>query len=131
MAVLFSLYPFNTIPHSSSSSSLGVYGSQLTVQPLSNLASHSHSQRFVVLSTHSNHKILKPNRRSRYGQALSPFDSDEEEADDEDEEDDDDEVEDDGSSPNVSCLAPTSLGMFSFSYFERLKGMCFVRGFGL
>lgn len=102
MAAFFSLYPFNAIPHSHSSS-LGVFGSHLTVQPLSTLALHSHSQRFVVLSTHSNHKILKPNRRSRYGQALSPFDSDDEEVDDEAEEEDDDDVaEDDSSSPNVS-----------------------------
>jgi mTERF domain-containing protein len=103
MAAFFSLYPFNTIPHHShSASSLGVYGSHLTVQPLSNLALQSHSQRLVVLSTHSNHKILKPNRRSRYGQALSPFDSDDEEVDDVDGEDDDDVAEDDSSSPNVS-----------------------------
>lgn len=40
------------------------------------------SCRFVVLSTHSNPKILKSNRRSPYGQALSPYDTDEE--DDED-----------------------------------------------
>ncbi|XP_043689024.1 transcription termination factor MTERF9, chloroplastic [Telopea speciosissima] len=31
---------------------------------------------FVVLSTHSNPKILKSNRKSRYGQRLSPYDDD-------------------------------------------------------
>ncbi|XP_042492815.1 transcription termination factor MTERF9, chloroplastic [Macadamia integrifolia] len=31
---------------------------------------------FVALSTHSNPKILKSNRRSRFGQRLSPYDSD-------------------------------------------------------
>lgn len=42
--------------------------------------SRTGSDRFVVLfSTHSNPKILKSNRRSRYGQALSPYDSDEDE----------------------------------------------------
>ncbi|MCL7045670.1 hypothetical protein MKW94_030255 [Papaver nudicaule] len=40
---------------------------------------------FVVLSTHSNPRILKPNLRSPYGQSLSPYDSD----DDGEEEDDD------------------------------------------
>lgn len=46
----------------------------------------SSSCRFVVLSTHSNPKILKSNRRSRYGEALSPyeFDDDEDEYEDED-----------------------------------------------
>ena len=34
-------------------------------------------RRFVVRSTHSNARILKPKRRSRFGQTLSPFDSDE------------------------------------------------------
>nr|POF21321.1 transcription termination factor mterf9, chloroplastic [Quercus suber] len=53
--------------------------------------------RFVVLSTHSNSRILKSNRRSRFGNVLSPFDSDEEKAveDDDDGEDDDDDDDDD------------------------------------
>ncbi|KAI5674721.1 hypothetical protein M9H77_15085 [Catharanthus roseus] len=45
-----------------------------------------------VVSSHSNPKILKSNRRSRYGQSLSPYDSEEEEEDggetDADEDDD-------------------------------------------
>lgn len=31
---------------------------------------------FVVRSTHSNARLLKPKRRSRFGQILSPFDCD-------------------------------------------------------
>lgn len=40
--------------------------------------------RFVVLSSHSNAKIVKSNRKSRYGQTLSPYDTDEDEEDDDD-----------------------------------------------
>ncbi|OWM81349.1 hypothetical protein CDL15_Pgr007387 [Punica granatum] len=58
------------------------------------------SRRFVALSTHSNPRILKPNRKSRYGQTLSPYDSDDEESFDFDEgEDDDEDWFDDVSSP--------------------------------
>lgn len=64
---------------------------------------HSHSlvqtrpstRRFVVLSTHSNAKILKSNRKSRYGQPLSLYDDDSEEEEEEEEDDDDDVAEDD------------------------------------
>ncbi|XP_030546251.1 transcription termination factor MTERF9, chloroplastic isoform X2 [Rhodamnia argentea] len=49
------------------------------------------SRRFVVLSTHSNPRILKVNRKSRHGRPLSPFDSDD---DDESVEFDEDEDED-------------------------------------
>ncbi|KAI3418128.1 uncharacterized protein J3R85_013999 [Psidium guajava] len=56
------------------------------------------SRRFMVLSTHSNPRILKANRKSRYGRPLSPFDSDDDEEsvefdEDEDEEDWSDEDE--------------------------------------
>ncbi|XP_058070699.1 transcription termination factor MTERF9, chloroplastic isoform X2 [Magnolia sinica] len=51
---------------------------------------------FVVFSTHSNPKILKPNRRSRYGQQLSVYDEDEEQ-----DEDDEDEEEDESLSSDV------------------------------
>lgn len=37
------------------------------------------TSRFVALSTHSNPRILKSNRKSRYGQTLSPYDSEEDE----------------------------------------------------
>ncbi|GAV86842.1 mTERF domain-containing protein [Cephalotus follicularis] len=47
------------------------------------------ASRFVVLSTHSNPKILKSNRKSKYGQTLSTYDTDEEDEDDEEDDDDD------------------------------------------
>ncbi|KAH0709724.1 hypothetical protein KY290_011127 [Solanum tuberosum] len=57
--------------------------------------------RICVVSSHTNPKILKPKRRSRYGQPLSPYDSDSDEDDDddsfEDEEDDDISTSDDES----------------------------------
>ncbi|KAI6690623.1 hypothetical protein NL676_027451 [Syzygium grande] len=52
------------------------------------------SRRFVVMATHSNPRILKVNRKSRYGRPLSPFDSDDDEGvefDDGEEEDEDEE----------------------------------------
>lgn len=59
----------------------------------------------MVLSTHSNSRILKSNRRSRFGNVLSPFDSDEEkdaEDDEDDDDDDDDDVAENDWLPNVS-----------------------------
>ncbi|XP_049399087.1 transcription termination factor MTERF9, chloroplastic [Solanum stenotomum] len=57
--------------------------------------------RICVVSSHTNPKILKPKQRSRYGQPLSPYDSDSDEDDDddsfEDEEDDDISTSDDES----------------------------------
>lgn len=52
--------------------------------------------RICVVSSHTNPKILKPNRRSRYGHTISPYDS-ESDTDDvdsfqEEEEDDDDDI---------------------------------------
>ncbi|KAK2639885.1 hypothetical protein Ddye_027680 [Dipteronia dyeriana] len=49
--------------------------------------------RFVVSSTHSNPKILKSNKKSRFGQPLSLYDDDEAETEDDD--DGDDEEKDD------------------------------------
>lgn len=75
--VSFSLCP------SHPSSSLKLYHSQFTVTTLSTLSGRKRrtsSCRFVVLSTHSNPKILKSNRRSRYGQPLSPYDDQEDDA---------------------------------------------------
>lgn len=70
--------------------------------PATTLHSHSlvqtrpYTPRFVVLSTHSNAKILKTNRKSRYGQTLSLYDDDsEEEGEDDDDDDDDDEGKED------------------------------------
>lgn len=55
--------------------------------------SGSSSFKVFVLSAHSNPKIVKTNRRSRFGTTLSPYDSDHEDADSDF--DDDDEVDDD------------------------------------
>lgn len=38
----------------------------------------------VLFSTHSNPKILKSNKKSRYGQTITPYDTDDEEEKDED-----------------------------------------------
>ncbi|KAM5585330.1 transcription termination factor MTERF9, chloroplastic [Rosa sericea] len=73
------MVPFSLCP-SHPSSSLKLYLSQFTLTPLSDLSGRKRratSCRFVVLSTHSNPKILKSNRRSRYGQPLSPYDDQE------------------------------------------------------
>ncbi|KAI5334048.1 hypothetical protein L3X38_024181 [Prunus dulcis] len=43
------------------------------------MQTESSNCRLVVLSTHSNPKILKSNRRSCYGQPLSPYDQDDDE----------------------------------------------------
>ena len=119
MAVFLSLYTFNTILLHSHSSLRTVCGSHLSVQSLSNFIGGGIDKRssrrrrrngtcqFVVLSTHSNPRILKSNRRSRFGSVLSPFDSDEEE-DVEDEDDEDDDVAGDDWLSNVS---------FSYSLF--------------
>ncbi|KAL5731535.1 Transcription termination factor mterf9 [Ranunculus cassubicifolius] len=52
----------------------------------------SSTSSFVALSTHSNPRILKTNRKSRHGQILSPYDTD----DDDDEGDRAEEDDDDG-----------------------------------
>lgn len=58
--------------------------------------------RICVFSSHTNQKILKPNRRSRYGQTISPYDS-ESDADDADsfEHEDDDVLTSDDESLDV------------------------------
>lgn len=62
----------------------------------------------VFLSTHSNPKILKSNKKSRFGQRITPYDTDEEEDEDEDEDeefdDNDDGMADDDWLMNVSSL---------------------------
>ncbi|XP_027331428.1 transcription termination factor MTERF9, chloroplastic [Abrus precatorius] len=87
MAAIISLYPYNpmlhiTIPSCSTSPIRNLERFQLGSRRWKNL---------VELAAHSNPKILKTNRRSRYGQAFSLYDSDEddEEMDDDDDEDDD------------------------------------------
>ncbi|KAJ0102681.1 hypothetical protein Patl1_04011 [Pistacia atlantica] len=72
-----------------------VFSSNPTIlhSPLHTVAqTRTKTSRFVALSTHSNAKILKPNRKSRYGQQLSLYDDSEEE---EEEEEDGDDVEKD------------------------------------
>lgn len=68
------------------------------------------TSRFVALSTHSNPRILKSNRKSRYGQALSPYDSEE----DEHEGNEDDDSEEDWLS-DVSFF-PLSFNFSSFCF---------------
>lgn len=67
-----------------------------------------------VVSSHSNPKILKSNRRSRYGQSISPYDSEEEEEDggETDADEDDDWFSDVGFYFSViSCLKIFSFGL--------------------
>lgn len=105
MASFLSFYPFNTTPPFS----LSVFDSHLIVQSFSsligegNVKRRSGGRRFEVQSTHSSPRILKSNRRSRYGEALSPYDTDDDE-EKFDSGDDEDMVEDDWSTPNVSLL---------------------------
>lgn len=77
-----------------------------------------------MFSTHSNSRILKFNRRSRFGNVLSPFDSDEEkDAEEHHDEDDDDDVAENDFLPNVSfcysflVLELTNLLLVSASVF--------------
>jgi len=57
----------------------------------------------VKLAAHSNPNILKTNRKSKYGEPLSLYDSDEDDEEmDEDEDDEDD--DDDWLSDDVSCV---------------------------
>lgn len=58
-------------------------------------------RRFVVRSTHSNATILKPKWRSRFGQTLSPYDTDED-GDDVEEFSSDGDDDDDAWLDNVS-----------------------------
>ncbi|CAK9148850.1 unnamed protein product [Ilex paraguariensis] len=103
-----SLYPFNSILHSHSSQSLYLchslfqsYGDSLSsshsfFQPRTLKRSSSTSTtRIFVISSHSNHKILKSNRRSRYGQTMSPYDSEDDDSVGIGDEEDEDDSEDD------------------------------------
>ncbi|XVE50783.1 hypothetical protein DITRI_Ditri01bG0190600 [Diplodiscus trichospermus] len=59
---------------------------------LSNGGSFKRGKFVVLLSTHSNPKILKSNKKSRYGQRITPYDTDEEEEEDEEFGEDDDDM---------------------------------------
>ncbi|KAK0602569.1 hypothetical protein LWI29_034834 [Acer saccharum] len=88
MSVL-SLYPVFTNPSTTTTTFLH-----------SRLHTRSNTHRFVVSSTHSNPKILKSNKKSRFGQPLSLYDDEEDaevetEDETEDDDDDDDDVEKD------------------------------------
>ncbi|XP_020206551.1 transcription termination factor MTERF9, chloroplastic isoform X2 [Cajanus cajan] len=91
MAAIMSLYPYNPLLYFSTSSSFrsqfwNLERGHLRCEKLQNL---------VELAAHSNPKILKTNRKSRYGEALSLYDSDEddEETDEDDDDDDDDDAD--------------------------------------
>ncbi|XP_024976079.1 transcription termination factor MTERF9, chloroplastic [Cynara cardunculus var. scolymus] len=94
-----SLYPSNSLLNSLFPNPSSTYFETLKVYLHDGLNSPRRrrrrtSGRFAVSSSHSNPKILKSNRRSRFGRRLSPYDSDNEnEAIDDD--DDDDWVDDD------------------------------------
>lgn len=83
----FSLSMFKLIPHShfpsasSNPNSLSILNSFKA--KIDRRRSSCRTSGFAVLSAHSNPRILKSNRRSRYGQVLSPYDT-EDNADDED-----------------------------------------------
>lgn len=68
--------------------------------------SRADTRRFVVSSFHSNAKILKSNKKSRFGQSLSLYDDseEEEELEDEDEEDDGDWSDDGDDEVGFSCF---------------------------
>ena len=76
----FYLYTFNLIPHSHSPSASSNPDSLSNLNSISakidKRRSSCRTSGFTVLSTHSNPRILKSNRRSRYGQVLSPYDTD-------------------------------------------------------
>ncbi|XWS27768.1 hypothetical protein CRYUN_Cryun25bG0008800 [Craigia yunnanensis] len=78
----FSSILFSPSPSSSSSSSWNLSFS------LSNGGSFKGGKFVVLLSTHSNPKILKSNKKSRYGQRITAYDTDEEEEEEEDDKDD-------------------------------------------
>ncbi|XP_045827323.1 transcription termination factor MTERF9, chloroplastic [Trifolium pratense] len=84
MATFSSLYPYNPMLFVPTSSSNYHFAS-----------SFLRRTKFIVLSSHSNPKILKTNRKSIYGKTLSPYDSDEENDEMDDEDDDEDEDDDD------------------------------------
>ncbi|XP_065862537.1 transcription termination factor MTERF9, chloroplastic [Euphorbia lathyris] len=92
-----SLYPFNpTLPSHSKippSHSLST-PTKLRELVIDTRRRRSRVGRLVVSSTHSNAKILKSNKKSRFGKPLSPYVSDEDSDDIEEEEEDDDDDDD-------------------------------------
>ncbi|XVF70815.1 hypothetical protein PTKIN_Ptkin11bG0192100 [Pterospermum kingtungense] len=80
----FSSILFSASPSSPSSWDLGF--------ALRNGGSCKGGKFVVLLSTHSNPKILKSNKKSRYGQTITPYDTDEEEEEEDEEFDEDDDM---------------------------------------
>ncbi|RDX79403.1 Transcription termination factor MTERF9, chloroplastic, partial [Mucuna pruriens] len=92
MAAMMSLYPYNPLQYFSSPS---CFRSQILNLKRGHLGS-ARWKNLVKLAAHSNPKILKTNRKSRYGEALSLYDSDEDDEEiDDDDDDEEDEDEDD------------------------------------
>lgn len=110
MATISTFYPYNPVRPSSSFSSLfsNLGKCLLTSKPTPGRG----RRKLVVFAAHSNPKILKTNRKSRFGQALSPYDSDadDEAMEDEDEDDDDGVVLDDWLSDVF--ISPSSCNYF-------------------
>ncbi|PWA98508.1 transcription termination factor [Artemisia annua] len=79
--------------------------------------------RFAVPSSHSNPKILKSNKKSRFGQRLSPYDSDNENEDVHDDDDDEDDwlFDDPGSAydDRLRRKAPSAINGNGGSMFSR------------
>ncbi|KAI4307904.1 hypothetical protein L6164_031031 [Bauhinia variegata] len=85
MAAFSTLYPYNPLRYSPPPSSFPKFwesyvsckfnGGSLG-KPVTS------GRRFVVFAAHSNPKIIKTNKKSRFGQPLSPYDTDEETDDD-------------------------------------------------
>ncbi|KAF5183756.1 Mitochondrial transcription termination factor family protein [Thalictrum thalictroides] len=93
-----SLYFFNSSPSSSLNNfHHRINGNELvkTFRRKRVRRSTTTTNRFVALSTHSNPRILKSNRKSRYGQLISPYDTDDDEEEDDKEEDEEDSDDDD------------------------------------
>ncbi|KAG5053436.1 hypothetical protein JHK87_005634 [Glycine soja] len=86
MAAILPLYPYNPLLYFSTPSS---FRSQFWILERGRLGSAS-LKNLVKLAAHSNPRILKSNRKSKYGEALLFYDSDEEMDDDVSDDDDDD-----------------------------------------
>ena len=87
MATISTLHPYNPVRHFPPPSS-SFSTSKFTNGSVGKRGTSVY--RLVVLAAHSNPKILKTNKKSRFGEALSPYDSDEDDEEMEDEDDDDD-----------------------------------------
>uniref|UniRef100_F6HER7 Transcription termination factor MTERF9, chloroplastic n=1 Tax=Vitis vinifera TaxID=29760 RepID=F6HER7_VITVI len=127
----FYLYTFNLIPHSHSPSASSNPDSLSNLNSISakidKRRSSCRTSGFTVLSTHSNPRILKSNRRSRYGQVLSPYDTDDNAGDEDgdwffdDEDSETEEFDADRKKFNSQKGNDTRQGM-SFRAFQKVSG---------